>query len=89
MLKELKALLLFLQFILYFYSRLLDYSFSHLHICLKLKIRKRLPTNKFKDIAGTTDLQKACLSATDKNNKYPTSIRIYGDKTWNGKAWDK
>ena len=42
----------------------------------------------FKNVAGTTNLRSACLAAAD-NCSYSTPIRIYGDKTWNGYAWDK
>lgn len=41
---------------------------------------------KFYNLAGNTDLRTACLNAADQcSNKTP--IRIYGDKTWNGKSW--
>lgn len=42
----------------------------------------------FKDEAGKTNLRDACLNAADQC-KLSTPIRMYGDKTWNGKAWDK
>lgn len=42
----------------------------------------------FKNVAGTTNIRSACLAAADKCSN-STPIRIYGDKTWNGKAWDK
>lgn len=42
----------------------------------------------FKKVAGTTNIRSACLSAADLCSN-DTPIRIYGDKTWNGKAWDK
>lgn len=42
----------------------------------------------FKNVAGTTNLRSACLAAAD-NCSNSTPIRIYGDKTWNGYAWDK
>lgn len=42
----------------------------------------------FKNQAGTTNLRSACLASADKCSN-STPIRIYGDKTWNGKAWNK
>lgn len=42
----------------------------------------------FKDVAGTTNIRSACLAAADQCSN-STPIRIYGDKTWDGKAWDK
>lgn len=40
----------------------------------------------FYPIAGSTNLRSACLAAADQCEK-DTPIRIYGDKTWDGKAW--
>lgn len=40
----------------------------------------------FYSVAGTTNIRSACLSAADQSQG-STPIRIYGDKTWNGKAW--
>lgn len=40
----------------------------------------------FYPIAGSTNLRSACLSAADQCAG-STPIRIYGDKTWDGKAW--
>ena len=40
----------------------------------------------FYPIAGSTNLRSACLSAADQSQG-STPIRIYGDKTWNGRAW--
>lgn len=42
----------------------------------------------FVNQAGTTNLRAACLAAADRCSN-STPIRIYGDKTWNGRAWDK
>lgn len=42
----------------------------------------------FKNEAGKTNIRSACLAAADKCSN-STPIRIYGDKTWDGKAWDK
>lgn len=42
----------------------------------------------FKNVAGTTNIRSACLAAADQCS-HSTPIRIYGDKTWDGKAWDK
>lgn len=42
----------------------------------------------FKNVAGTTNIRSACLAAADQCS-YSTPIRIYGDKTWDGMAWDK
>lgn len=40
----------------------------------------------FKNVAGTTNLRAACLSAAGNCDHY-TPIRIYGDKDWYGFAW--
>jgi len=39
----------------------------------------------FKNQAGTTNIRSACLNAADKCSR-STPIRIYGDKSWDGKA---
>ena len=41
---------------------------------------------KFYQEVGSTNIRSACLSAADQCSG-STPIRIYGDKTWNGKAW--
>lgn len=40
----------------------------------------------FYNYVATTNLRDACLLAADKCT-YSTPIRMYGDKTWDGKAW--
>lgn len=40
----------------------------------------------FYNQAGMTNLRTACLNAADKCS-YKTPIRIYGDKTWDGRSW--
>lgn len=42
----------------------------------------------FKNEAGNSNLRTACLNAAS-NCSYSTPIRMYGDKTWYGYAWDK
>ena len=39
----------------------------------------------FSNVAGTTNIRSACLTAADQSTSY-TPIRIYGDKTWTGKV---
>lgn len=40
----------------------------------------------FYQYAGDTDLRSACLAAADQCGNH-TPIRMYGDKSWNGRAW--
>lgn len=42
----------------------------------------------FKDFAGKENLRDACLDAASLC-EHSTPIRMYGDKTWYGYAWDK
>ncbi len=40
----------------------------------------------FNAVAGSTNIRSACLAAADQCQG-STPIRIYGDKTWSGRAW--